>query len=149
MCCLSLCVLVPGGLKCMCPGLKFRPRLLLPNISEIPCFSVILQRFYFFFKLSRALKSRMSEALNQTLQSSHVTRRLCTRTMERTITVRPAPYCFRARVWSQCCIRLLATLEWGQQRDRWRQMESQKCPSRYKDLATRNFLLGDLGIEAA
>lgn len=56
MCCLSLCVLVPGGLKCMCPGLKFRPRLLLPNISEIPCFSVVLQRFYFFLKTESGIK---------------------------------------------------------------------------------------------
>lgn len=62
--------------------------------------------------------------------------------MERTITVPPAPYCFRVCLWSQCCILLLATLEWGQWRDRWQQMESQKCPSRYKDLATLNFLLG-------
>ncbi len=62
--------------------------------------------------------------------------------MERTITVCPAPYCFRACLRTQCCILLLATLEWGQRRDRWQQMESQKCPSRYKDLATRNFLLG-------
>ncbi len=62
--------------------------------------------------------------------------------MERTITDCPAPYCFRACLWSQCCILLLATLEWGQWGDRWQQMESQKCPSRYKDLAIRNFLLG-------
>ena len=68
--------------------------------------------------------------------------RPCTRTMERTITVRPAPYCYRACLWSQCCILLLATLEWGQWRHRWQQMESQKCPSRYKDLAAGNFLLG-------
>ena len=84
----------------------------------------------------------MSEGFKSNATIPHLTHRLCTRTMERTITVSPAPYCFRACLWSWCRILLLATLEWGQWRDRWQQMESQKCPSRYKDLATRNFLLG-------
>lgn len=77
--------------------------------------------------------------LNATIP--HLIHRLYTRTMERTITDSPAPYCFRVCLWSQCRILLLATLEWGQWRNRWQQMESQTCPSRYKDLATRNFLL--------
>jgi len=84
----------------------------------------------------------MSGGFISNTEIPHLTHRPCTRTMERTITVSPAPYCLRAGLWSQCCILLLATLEWGQWRDRWQQMESQKCPSRYKDLATRNFLLG-------
>lgn len=130
-------------------GLSPLSHLSVPNISSYPHFPTIKLRLK-CHKIAKFKKKKKIELWFNSLdirgprikRYHHLTHRPCTKTMERTITARPAPYCFKACFWSQCCILLLATLEWGQCRDRWQQMERQKCPSRYEGLATRKFLLG-------